>query len=141
VADDLADLLAAANARSDLAERIYAALKATGKLSSHRVITYRCRLPRQRCLLLDVLETPAGQIFHFPRYKLPPGVNEATSTAEGRAANTEDGGRKWKGYTSFIEAVGDTFEVNCDHVRAVPLTRDRVAADIAAGRREVTIPE
>ncbi|CAN5831004.1 hypothetical protein BH24ACT3_BH24ACT3_11510 [soil metagenome] len=121
------------------AEDLYAALTHTRQLSSHRLVAYRCSLPRKRCLLLDVIETPAGRLLHFPRYKLPPGVNEATSSEAGRAANTEDGGHKWKGGTGFESAVADSFEVHCDHVRAVVLTKAGIVADVGAGRREVTV--
>lgn len=120
--------------RATLADSIYAALRSAGWLTSHRVLTYRCS---QRCLLLDVVVTPQGTLLAFPRYKLSPALNAESSSESGRAKNTEDGDRRWRGRAFFAESVGNC-PLNCDHVRAV-LELDRIDADLDAGRSEVTI--
>ena len=125
--------------RSRAGAAAYEALKRTGKLSSHRVLSYRC--PR-RCLLLDVMEfpEPVGLTFHLPRYRLSPALNAETSSAEGRAKNTEDGDRRWKSHTS-----AETFAValNCDHLHHISVRRERLQADLERGPRGrvITITE
>ncbi|MGN7247093.1 hypothetical protein ACTHQ1_05080 [Janibacter anophelis] len=117
--------------RSRAGAAAYAALKKSGKLASHRVMSYRCA---HRCLLLDVMEfpEPVGLIFHLPRYRLSPAVNDETSSPEGRAKNTEDGDRRWKAHTA-----AETFAaaLNCDHLHHLSIRRERIQADLDAGPR------
>lgn len=120
--------------RNALAAAVYDALRATGKLSSHRLLSYRC--PR-RCLLLDVVNTPNGLILHRPRYKLSPQVNAESSNASGRSKNTEDGDRRWRANTGFVETWGNV-PMSCDHVR-VTLNLDELQADLDARHAEVTL--
>lgn len=121
--------------RSELASALYDRLRASGKLGSHRVLTYRC--PR-RCLLLDVLRLPHGFLVACPRYKLSPGVNETTSTAEGRQRHTEDGDRRWKGQVFFsTDAAG--YSLNCDHVAGYHLTEEAFDRDIEGDKSVVVI--
>lgn len=130
----LAEMFAAGKDRTALAESVYDALEAPGKLSSHRVLTYRC--PR-RCRLLEVIVTPQGLLLAFPRYKMSPTVNAERSSESGRAKNTEDGDRRWRRRAFFAESVGNC-PLNCDHVREV-LELERIDADRAAGLTEVVV--
>jgi hypothetical protein len=66
-----------------------------------------------------------------------PQLNEQTSTEAGRAANPEDGGRRWKA-RAYFTCDACNFTVRCDHVSHV-IEHDDVAADLAAGRSEVTV--
>ncbi|TDT30880.1 hypothetical protein [Naumannella halotolerans] len=125
--------------KGELAVTAYAALKKAGALKDHRLVAYRCG-NRRRCLLLDVVNMPppVGPIFHRPRYKLSPKVNAATSNDSGRAANTEDGDHKWKAQT-FPPAQCLNVSLSCDHLQHVLVSKERIQADVDAGRREVII--
>ncbi len=120
--------------RTALAASTYRALKDARKLRSHRIITYRCP---DRCLLLDVLNTPAGVIFHQPGYKLPPAVNEATSSESGRGKHAGNGNR-WSPRRYFAE---DCLSVltDCAHVHQVVLDKAAIQADLDAGHSEMTV--
>lgn len=121
--------------KTKLATEFYNMLKKHGKLKAHRVVTYFCP---NRCRLADVLDTKQGLIIHSPGYKLSPRINEGTTNASGRAANTIDGNRRWKAHTYFIDQAAN-ITCSCDHVRAAILEIDRVRTDVAAGRAEITI--
>jgi hypothetical protein len=120
--------------RAASAAATYRALKDTRKLSSHRIITYRCP---DRCLLLDVLNLPAGVIFRQPGYKLPPAVNDATSSESGRAKHAGNG-NSWNPRTYFAE---DCIYVStdCAHVHQVVLDKTEIQADLDAGHCEMTV--
>lgn len=123
--------------RRRAAEAAYGALRAQGKLGSHRVLAYRCS---RRCLLLDVLmfPEPLGVIVHQPRYKLSPTVNEASSSESGRAKNTEDGARRWRArYYSPDEMLNAA--LNCDHLQHVVIDRDRIVKDMSGQDRVIII--
>lgn len=132
--EELRAALDAMGDRSTLAQSIYDALVSTGKLSSHRVLTYRCR---QRCRLLEVLRTPRGIILAVAGYKLSPTANTSTAPSA-RAKRTVDGDRRWMARAIFIE---DAYNVglNCDHVRSHVLDLATIEADLAAGRSEVVV--
>jgi|SRR5699024_2708576 len=117
-------------------DAVYAALKTTGQLKSHRVVTYRCP---QRCMLLDVLNLPdpLGVVVHIPRYRLSPGLNAQTSSADGRANNTEDGDNHWQGWTAPRAQVSRP-ELTCKHVM-VPLEDEDLDAAISSRRAEVVV--
>ncbi|MDJ1113789.1 hypothetical protein [Microbacterium dauci] len=68
------------------------------------------------CLLLTIFETPSGPAFHQPRYKLSDSLNEIESNAAGRAANTEDGDRRWREQAGMVSAAIN-FVLTCDHTR------------------------
>ena len=122
--------------RSELASDIYGALKSTGQLHRHRMVTYRCS---HRCVLLEVVDGGAeGLIIGFPRYKTSPEQTEATSNESGRRKNTEDGYSRWKQQAGFAENVSRPL-LSCDHLRSVPLEDDAIAADLAARHAEVVV--
>ena len=119
---------------------IYAALKKLGRLGDQRLVTYRCR---RGCTLLDIVQVPGMRIAHQNRYKLSDAVNEASSSASGRARNTVDGNRRYIPQTYDCEQVVN-FTLACDHLPLTPempyvaISRERVQRDIAVHRREVT---
>lgn len=130
---DLPGMLSGLEERNLAATRAYEALKAIGQLRSHRVLTVRCS---SRCLLLDVLLTPAGVIVASPRYKLSHDMNERTTSPDGRQRNTEDGDRHWKARASFAsDAIN--FTMNCDHVRNGVLRHDDLQRALDAGEGEI----
>ena len=110
-------------------------LKQKKRLNSHRILTYRCP---SRCLLLDVLSFPQGVVFHQPAYKLPPAVNEATSSEAGRARNTDDGIRRWKPRTYFAEDCGNV-SINCAHVHQLVIDKAGIEDDLDAGHTEIVL--
>lgn len=120
--------------RNAQARAVYDALRTTGKVSSHRLLTYRC--PR-RCLLLDVVNTPDGLILHRPRYKLSPRLNAESSNESGRTKNTEDGDRRWTANTGFVESWGNV-PLTCDHLR-VTLDLAELQHDLDARHAEITV--
>lgn len=128
------DALDAAAAR---AEAFVAMLKRHGQLNRRADVIYRCPSPK-RCALARVYRTAAGDVVQVPRYKLSPAVNEATSSEAGRAANTEDGARRWREH-SFMIGHALNVALNCDHTLQLVLTRERIAADLAAGAGEVVL--
>ena len=129
-------LFIASAERSQLASEIYGALKSSGQLHRHRLLTYRCP---QRCTLLEIVDAgPEGRIIGFPRYKTSRDQTERTSTESGRAKNTEDGYRRWKQHAAFEESVSRP-PLSCDHLRSVPLEDDAIAADLAARHAEVVV--
>lgn len=135
-AASLQNMISDTRARDSKAGEFYALLKKSGKLESHRVLTYRCR---SRCLLLDVLNTREGIIVHVPRYRLSPQANAISSTESGRVKNTEDNDRRWKERTFFLADAID-LACNCDHVRQYVVTMKQLQEDlIVTTRREVTI--
>lgn len=129
-------LFAALESDSARADATYRALKSTGALKSHRLLTYRCP---KRCMLLDVVNLPApvGLIVHSPRYRLSPGLNAASSSASGRAKNTEDGDNHWKAHTFPVRAMSRPL-LTCDHLR-VPLEDVDFEADLEARHAEVVM--
>ncbi|MFC0359517.1 hypothetical protein ACFFHC_06885 [Kytococcus schroeteri] len=133
-------MLDAREERRRLGQAAYEALKATGRLKHHRVLTYRCKT--RGCLLLDVLQLPApvGMVFYQPGYKLAPSVNAARSTEAGRRNHTTDGDRRWKPAVMPGGQPGN-YTVNCDHLNGVALDADRVERDIAEGRGKVIVTE
>ncbi len=131
----LRDEVRAMRDRTALAGSVYAALKRSQQLKSHRVIDYRCP---QRCLLLDVLNLPQGALFHQTGYKLPPAVNDATSSASGRAKNTRDGKNHWEARTYFAEDCVNV-SLDCAHVHQVVIDKTQVQADIDTGRVEMIV--
>lgn len=135
MSNPLGDALRAAQERGTVAAAAYAALKATGKLSSHRLLTYRCE---RRCLLLDVINLPQGVVLHQPSYKLSPSINEVTSNESGRAKNTRDGARRWQAQTYFASEFINAALV-CDHLQYRVIDRDDVQADLDAGHTEMVV--
>lgn len=131
----LGEGMARLDARADEANAFYAMLKKRGRLKAHRAVAYRCP---KRCLLADVLTTAQGIIIHVPAYKLSPKVNEESSSASGRAANTTDGDRRWKAHTFPVEAAINV-TCTCDHVHHFVLDVDTIEADVEARRGEVVI--
>lgn len=123
---------------------LYRALLNDGRLPQLRRLTYRCATPA-RCLLLDAVETPLGVLLHQRRFKQSHEVNQARSSASGRAANTSDGHRHWLPRTYWLEqsalwqesrpdvigGIAGTQSVTCDHVGMpdVLLSADEFRAD------------
>lgn len=135
----MGERLADREERQRAGELAYKALKATGQLSSHRLLAYRCPNAR-RCLLLDVVNfpEPVGPLLVKPRYKLSAATNEAASNEAGRAANTEDGRNHWKAAYMVPEALLNVV-MNCDHIKDVAINKARVQADLDAGHTEVIL--
>lgn len=121
-----------------IAEAAYEALRATERLSQHRLLTYRCA--ERGCLLLDVVQLPepVGRLFYQPAYKLSPVRNEESSSPEGRARNTVDGDRRWKPRTQ-TEAALINYTVTCDHLAGIALPAERVARDLQARGKTVMV--
>lgn len=136
--DQLRHLFAASEERSAQADDVYRALKKTKRLSKQRSVTYLCG-NGHRCRLLDVVQTPTGLLLHVPRYKLSPGVNEESSNESGRAANTEDGDRHWRGHSFYADEAADLLTLTCDHVRDTIAVAD-VIKDMQNGEREIRWP-
>jgi hypothetical protein len=128
-------MMKAQEERAVLATAVYRALKSTGKLASHRLLSYRCS---RRCLLLDVLRFPAGVVYASPRYKLSPGVNDRASSASARAERTEDGDRHWRTRAYFAQDALNA-PVTCDHVRS-SISKEEIDADLGSGATEVVWP-
>lgn len=114
------DALAAMFERSEDLERAALAAYETRReaVRAAAVLEYRCA--SRGCHLLTVWRTPVGLMFYQPPYKLAPAVNEATSNADGRAANTSDGDRRWNargGRLDDLRAWDEAgLRLNCDHV-------------------------
>ena len=108
------------------AEITYQALRSSKQRWRHPHVAYRCR---NGCLLLHVVETPVGTLVHHPSYHLSPTRNAARSSPEGRAANTIDGDRQWREWTSPIDSTGISpkladvgsvgVQLDCDHVSEI----------------------
>lgn len=137
-------------------DELYRALLTSARLPQMRRLTYRCATPA-RCLLLDAVDTPLGVLLHQRRYKQSRGINEARSSAQGRAKNTSDGDNHWLPRTYWLEQSalsiltepdvigGETghLAVQCDHVGVRPdggslqLSGDEFDADWSVGHAVV----
>ena len=137
VYDDMGEYLSALDSAGERATTAYAALKAAGKIKDHRLVAYRCATDH-RCLLLDVLRIPGQVIVHAPPYRLSPNLNTKRSSESGRAKNTRDGDRRWKGHT-FDAGSALNFTLNCDHVASVVLEKSEVQSDIDAGHAAILV--
>ena len=71
---------------------------------------------RREHVLLHVWRSPEGLRYYQPPYKNSPNMNAATSTAEGREANTVDGDRRWRSRGGSLPHDG-SLELSCDHVK------------------------
>jgi hypothetical protein len=126
---------------------LYRALLVSGRLSGLRRLTYRCDRQRQRCLLVDALDTPLGLVLHHVRYKYSGTENEKRSNASGRGKNTYDGENHWRERTYFAEesALADPDDdmlrlaLTCDHVLDQLLSAPEFYADWNAGHTEVRV--
>ncbi|MFD6676070.1 hypothetical protein ACFWDA_17085 [Rhodococcus zopfii] len=127
-------------------EDLYNALLTTGRLPQLRRLTYRC--DTNRCLLLDVVDTPLGVLLHQKRFKYSEVENLARSNAAGRERNTFDGDRKWMPRTYFLQSSALAYpddrpamsqDVSCDHVLAYQLTASDFRDDWQAGRAEIRV--
>ena len=132
MSDELHRAMLALFTRSELADAVYAAVNSTGQLPVYRTLSYRCA---SRCLLLDIIDTPQGAIVHFPRFSRPPAANDARSSAEGRAANTEDGRNHWRARSAFLDDAGAQIELVCKHAQPL-IDTARVRADLEGRRRD-----
>lgn len=128
--------------RGELAEALYPKLvRVAGRLRLRR-LTYRCR---DRCLLLDVVQTPQGVLAHQKRYKFSEGLNETESSPSGRRANTTDGANHWNAQSYFLDDAGRSWDdavglrIQCDH-QALTLSWREFETDWAAGVAEVVLP-
>lgn len=134
----LADLIANADSRAAQAETILEALLKTPALRRKaRNLVYRCP-NRKRCALAEIYASPAGVLVYHPTYKLAPEVNAASSSAEGRAANTRDGNNHWNRRVYFLDPA-DNLTLNCDHVQHHNIDRSEVLHDLKADRAEVVV--
>ena len=114
--------IAATNA---LRDHLVAQCEAPGGLKrireSSAVLEYFCKA-RRGCLLLLVWRTRDGLMFYQPGYKLAPDFNTEHSTADGRAANTVDGDRRWKPQAGALHGFyrdlpdGGGLQLQCGHV-------------------------
>ena len=110
-------------------------LRRRGEAAQHRAVTFRCS---RGCSMLEVYPTPRGIVIYRPRYRLSPERNAAQSNAEGRAANTEDGNRRWKAHAGFLPTgwEGWTMPLACDHSEG-GVTPDEITSAVASGKRAV----
>jgi len=134
---ELPEMLREYERRNDLAESLYPKLvKVAKRMRLHR-LTYRCR---NRCLLLDAIETPEGIVLHQKRYKLSDELNASTSTADGRRVNTYDGDDHWKSHTYWAvpDELGNV-RVQCDHI-IVDVRAAEFQADWGSGVNEIALP-
>lgn len=134
---NLSDLAAASRERTAAAEAFVAMLARHGQVNTRADVVYRCT---HRCALARIYSTNAGVIVHRSRYKLSPKINEASSSASGRTKNTEDGDRRWRATTYFLDQAGNV-TLDCDHLRQMVLDVDTVAADARARRGLVVVGE
>lgn len=132
---DSAEVLANYDARNELATKYYESLEKRGRVNAHVVMTYRCE---HRCALARVIGTKQGFIVHVSRYKTSPKITETATSESGRRANTEDGNRRWKGHTFFLD---DAFSipVSCDHLRNHVLEIAEIKDDIRQGKQDTLI--
>ena len=134
--DNLLTRLAALSAeRTAAAEAFVAMLARHGQVNARADVVYRCT---HRCALARIYSTNAGVIVHRSRYKLSPKINEASSSPSGRTKNTEDGDRRWRATTYFLDQAGNV-TLDCDHLRQKVLDVDTVAADARARRGLVVV--
>lgn len=99
------DALEACHAEERRVESKYLAKLEAGEadfFKSFERVVYRCP---KRCLLLLVWDAPEGTLVYRPAYTLSRRLNADTSTAEGRAANTADGERRWKASISPYDSL------------------------------------
>ncbi|REF30632.1 hypothetical protein [Calidifontibacter indicus] len=131
---------------TDAAE-LYRALLGSDRLPTLRRMTYRCAT-KDRCLLLDAVETPLGTVLHQTRYKYSPAENEKRSSASGRAKNTFDGVNHWRERTYYIgesalaypdDLPSPQLGVSCDHVLEYLLAATEFRDDWSAGRVEIRV--
>lgn len=123
--------------RRELAETTYQAfIDSPNRQRSQHAVAYRCRV--RGCLLADVVSTAAGVVIHQPAYKLSAARNAATSSADGRRANTFDGKNHWKPRTFFADMAGD-LRVECDHV-SVLLEMTAIKSAITTRRGTIPLP-
>lgn len=110
-------------------------LRRRGDAAKHRAVAFRCR---KGCSMLEVYPTPRGVIVYQPRYRLSPTRNAEQSSPEGRAANTEDGDRRWKAHAGFLptEWEGWTMPLACDHAE-LSISADALSTAVADGKRAV----
>lgn len=125
---------------------LYRALLTSGRLPQLRRLTYRCAT--NRCLLLDVVDTPLGVVLHQKRFKHSESENLARSNAAGREHNTFDGDRKWMPRTYFLESSALSIldgtrtpsqGLSCDHVLDRPLAAVDFHDDWQAGHAEIRV--
>jgi len=140
---DFPEYLSEQNRRQEMADSLYPKLvKVAKRMRLHR-LTYRCR---NRCLLLDAIETPAGIVLHQKRYKFSDGLNASRSSADGRRVNTYDGDDHWKAHTYFLSSSALAFPdglgvlgVQCDHFIG-SVSPAEFQADWGSGVSEITLP-
>lgn len=137
--DELRALLREMDAGSDerrkLAQEFYGALERHKQTTKRADVTYRCR---RGCLLATVYQTAQGVVVHLPRHKYSPAYNEAVSNKDGRAKNTEDGGRRWKAQTYFLDQAVNA-SVSCDHLLPHVLANERIENDLRMKTRRVAL--
>ena len=140
---ELPEMLRELYGRTELAESLYPKLVLVAKRMRLHRLTYRCR---NRCLLLDAIETPAGIVLRQKRYKFSDGLNASRSSADGRRVNTYDGDDHWKAHTYFLSSSALAFpddpsvlDVQCDHTIAAVRPAE-FQADWDSGVSEITLP-
>lgn len=135
-AEALRLMLAEGHERTAAAKAYLAVLELRGQTAKAAAVTYRCS---RRCLLARVYRTPEGIIVYQARYKLSPAVNAADSVPEARLRRTEDGDRRWKPTTFFLDDA-QNIGLNCDHLRNRVLRNAAIEADVRARHAEVVVP-
>ncbi|SFV21325.1 hypothetical protein [Micrococcus terreus] len=136
--ETLTEVLGSMDDRQEQAEAVFAALRSNDRTRKRaRTLTYRCPNTR-RCALAEVYSSPVGVLIHHPHFKMSPKLNAATSSEEGRRANTLDGDRHWKARTYFLEAALN-LTLSCDHIHDALIDREQVTRDIKAGHAEVIV--
>lgn len=121
------------------AEATYHLARQTRRLRGVLLVEYRCP---KGCLLLHAWRSPAGVLGWRPPYRSSPALNAETSTAEGRASNTSDGERRWRGHAFNLDSArsweGHALPLTCDHTPArfsVPTASVLADADAATPGR------
>ena len=125
--------------RTANAEAYLAMLERHGQVASRADVTYRCP-NRRHCTLLRAYATAQGVVVHVSRYKLSEQVNAASSTEDGRAKNTEDGANHWKAHTFYVDDALNV-SLNCDHVRALVIGRDRIEREASSRQGDVILSD
>lgn len=114
----------------------------TNSRRSKRILaSYWCR--SHNCSLAVVLSSPLGPLVHLGRYHLSPALNEATSTAAGRARNTSNGSDRWNDRTLSLADVAECdpasnvtvgIDLNCPHIRRRFISSAELLDDVAQKR-------
>ena len=114
-----------------------------GMIKSLRILTYRHRVTKRRCLLADVFTTPAGPAVYIPPVRLSPDANIVTD-ADARIERTSDGDRRWVEHADLLMPPGPAnhpleYWLSCDHLQNHVVPAADVHAAMKRGDREILV--